>query len=331
MGRPDEYQYDYLEDNDRFADQVNGALFQGRQVVKPDELEPIDAQMIYLGKEAGTRENFKAIVDKARMWRGRLIHILAIENQMYVDHRMVLRNMLSESLGYHKQWKQKKKAHERKKDFPAGTDEFMSGIAKDEKFIPIITLVVYCGLEHPWDGAKCLYDLLDIDDEMKAYVTNYKLNLYDCHAHDTFDEYHTGLRQFFETVRYGKDKEQMKRIMDENREAYDNIDNETRELLEAVTRVRIPKEKKVTEKKKGMYSMLKAFEDYKLEGKMEGKIEGRQEYLVETVCKKLRKNKPAAVIAEELEEELPEIERIIEAQQKVNSYDVKQICAALTK
>jgi len=35
MGKRDEYQYDYLDDNVRFADQINGALFKGRQVVKP--------------------------------------------------------------------------------------------------------------------------------------------------------------------------------------------------------------------------------------------------------------------------------------------------------
>ena len=39
MGKSDEYYYDYLDDNDRFADQMNGALFQGEQVVSPDELE----------------------------------------------------------------------------------------------------------------------------------------------------------------------------------------------------------------------------------------------------------------------------------------------------
>ena len=64
MGKRDEYQYDYLDDNVRFADQINGALFKGRQVVKPEELEPADGQIIYLGKEAGVRENFKTIVDK---------------------------------------------------------------------------------------------------------------------------------------------------------------------------------------------------------------------------------------------------------------------------
>lgn len=108
MGKRDEYQYDYLDDNVRFADQINGALFKGRQVVKPEELEPADGQIVYLGKEAGVRENFKTIVDKTRLWKGRLLHILAVENQTYVDYRMILRNMLSESLSYHRQWKKKK-------------------------------------------------------------------------------------------------------------------------------------------------------------------------------------------------------------------------------
>ena len=210
MGKKDDYQYDYLDDYERFADQVNGALFGGRQVVKPDELEPADAMAVYLGKEAGTRKNYKDITDKARTWRGRLIHIITIQNQTYVDYRMVLRNMLAESIGYHKQWKQKKTAHEKAKDIDCDSDEFMSKMNKDERFTPIITLVVYCGAEHRWNGARCLHDLLDIDDEMKEFVTNYKLNLYDCHEHDTFDEYHTGLRQLFEVIRYNKDKEAVK-------------------------------------------------------------------------------------------------------------------------
>lgn len=322
MGKSDEYFYTYLDDNNRFADQVNGALFQGKQVVKPDELEPADAQMIYLGREAGVKENFKTIADKARMWKGRLIHILLVEQQTHVDYRMVLRNMLSESLNYHRQWKQKKASHKEGEDLKLGTDEFFSGMKKDEKFVPVVTLVVYCGADHSWDGARCLYDLLDIDDEMKAFVTNYRLNLYDCHEHDTFDEYHTGLRQLFETVRYGKDKKQLKRVMEENKEAYNNIDRDTRELLEVVANIKISEEYKVMKGKEERFKMCKAFEDYKLEGK--------QEYLVQAVCKKLMKNKSAELIADELEEELSEVEKVIAAQQKVGSYNVELICEALS-
>lgn len=335
MGKMDEYQFDYLEDNYRFADQVNGALFQGRQIVKPDELEPAEAQSVYLGKEAGARENFKAIVDKTRMWKGRLLHILAVENQAYVDYHMILRNMLSESISYQKQWKQKKAAHERAHDLKAGTDEFLSGMVKDEKFIPVITLVVYYGTEHPWNGARCLHDLLELEEGMKKFVTNYRLNLYDCHEHDTFDEYHTGLRQLFEVVRYGKDKDKLQRIMQENKDAYSRMDSDTRELLEVAAKIKVGEEYEIMENGEKKYDMCKAFADMKLEGVMEGRLEGkleeRQEHLVKTVCIKLRKNKPAEIIADELEEELSEIEKVIEAQRLVGNYDMKQICMAMVK
>lgn len=327
MGKPDDYSYDYLDDNSRFADQINGALFQGKQVVKPDELEPADAQMVYLGREAGVKKDFKVIVDKARIWKGKLIHILLVENQTYVDYHMVIRNMLSESLSYYKQWKQMRSRHDRQKDLKIGTDEFFSGMGKDEKFVPVITLVVYCGTERRWDGAKSLYEVLDIDDEVKAFVTNYRLNLYDCHEHDTFDEYHTGLRQLFEVVRYGKDKEQIKRIMEENEEIYNNIDRDTRALLEAVAKVRIPEEYKVMRNGEERFEVCKAMADYRLEGK----LEGMQEHFVMLICKKLQKNKTAAQIAEELEEKLPEVEKVIAVQKEVGTYNVEQICRFLPK
>ena len=271
------------------------------------------------------------IVDKTRLWRGSLIHILAVENQTYVDYHMVLRNMLTESLSYQRQWEQKKAAHKRVQDRKVGTDEFFSGMTADEKFMPVITLVVYCGRRRSWDGAKCLHELLEINEEMKGFVTNYKLNLYDCHEHDTFDEYHTGLRQLFEVVRYGNDKEELKRIMEENREAYSRMDSETRELLEAVAHVKIKEDDKVMRNEEETYDMCKAFVDMKLEGIEEGMQKGMQYHLVQTVCIKLRKNKSAETIADELEEELSEIERIIHAQKQVGSYDVERICMMMAE
>lgn len=63
MGKLDEYHFDYLDDDSRFADQINGALFRGRQIVRQEELEPADMQFVYLGREAGIRRNFRTIVD----------------------------------------------------------------------------------------------------------------------------------------------------------------------------------------------------------------------------------------------------------------------------
>ncbi len=76
MGKKDDYQFDYLDDNARFADQINGALFNGKQVVKSEELEPEDTQTVSTGKEKGT-ESIKTVVDKVRIWKGRKLHIYA--------------------------------------------------------------------------------------------------------------------------------------------------------------------------------------------------------------------------------------------------------------
>lgn len=272
MGKKDAYQFDYLDDNGRFADQINGALFNGRQIVKPEELEPDEAQTVTTGAETGTG-SMKTVVDKVRIWKGKKLHILAIENQNYVDYQMVLRNMLSESIGYRKQWKRKRRLHEGAHDLKH-RDEYLSGMKKGEKFAPIITLVVYFGTGGPWDGARCLYDLLEIEDELKNYVTNYRMNLYDCHEHDTFGEYKTGLRQVFEAVRYAEDKKKLKQVMEENREAYSRIDRDTRNMLEVVANIKIPERCRVMEEGKERYDMCKAFEDMRQEGYEEGMERG---------------------------------------------------------
>lgn len=51
--------------------------------------------------------------------------------------------------------------------------------------------VIYYGTEEKWDGAVCLYDMLNIDKELEPYVTNYKLNLFDYHECEDFSVFKT--------------------------------------------------------------------------------------------------------------------------------------------
>lgn len=67
MGVKDDYQYEYLNDNRRFADQINGGLFGGKQIVRPEELQQLEPQNVYLGGKDKKRKNVKTIVDKARL------------------------------------------------------------------------------------------------------------------------------------------------------------------------------------------------------------------------------------------------------------------------
>ena len=101
-------------------------------------------------------------------------------------------------------------------------------------------------------------------------MSDYRLNLYDCHEHDTFEEYKTGLRQVFEAVRYAEDKEKLRAVMEENREAYSRIDSDTRDMLEVVAKIKIPERYRVIEEGEERYNMCNAFEQMKLEGYEEG-------------------------------------------------------------
>lgn len=55
-------------------------------------------------------------------------------------------------------------------------DEVLSGMRKTDRFTPVITAVVYYG-EKPWDGATTLHGMLDIPEEMRSYINDYKMIL----------------------------------------------------------------------------------------------------------------------------------------------------------
>ena len=101
MGKTDVFESDYLENAEIFADLVNGVLYEGRQVVKPEELSEQDGELRSIAGD----DVRKTIRDKVRLWKGTLLAVFAVENQTKVDYHMVIRAMLSESMAYDKQWK----------------------------------------------------------------------------------------------------------------------------------------------------------------------------------------------------------------------------------
>lgn len=55
-------------------------------------------------------------------------------------------------------------------------DEYLSRMMKTDKFEPVITIIVYYG-EKAWDGATSLHEMLNVSEEMKAFVNDYKIRL----------------------------------------------------------------------------------------------------------------------------------------------------------
>ena len=96
MGQKDLWQSDYFDSNVRFADVYNGIFFHGEEIIKPEELEPCDSVFVQHFQNQNT---VKVICDKIRKWKGQHLAILPLENQSYVDYRMVLRVMQEEIFG----------------------------------------------------------------------------------------------------------------------------------------------------------------------------------------------------------------------------------------
>ena len=269
MGQQDLYQSDFYEDKERFADVFNGVLFSGREVMKPEELEAEDSVLVSI---RGRKSGKKVICDKIRKWKGRYVSVMVLENQSYVDYRMVLRVMESEVIGYDKQRKETyslKRCNKVKYD----KHEYLSRMKKGQKFIPIITLVLYIGKDRIWDGEKSLYGILDLDDELKPFVNDFKLNLFDYHEYKNFDMFKTANRFLFEALSCGKDLKKMRRVLKENL-SYKELDVYTAKAIAGILKLKINLDEVARTNEEGevVYDMCKAFDDYKEEGRREGEL-----------------------------------------------------------
>lgn len=271
MGKKDMYQSDFYEKRERFSDVFNGALFGGEEVMKPQELEEADSVMVsLLANGAGE----KVICDKIRKWKGQYVSLMVLENQSYVDYRMVFRVMRTELMGYEKQ---QREAYEeaKEKGIKFDSHEFFSRMKRERKFIPVISLVLYVGTERRWDGARSLYELLEIGERLKPFVSNYQLNLYDYHEHSDFSVFKTENRALFEALHCAGDESRMEEAIKRHPEWYSALDRESVRAIFGIAGIEIDLEsiKEVTEEKE-VFNMCKAFEDHRERGRREGKIEG---------------------------------------------------------
>lgn len=265
MGQLDLQQSEYFDSNIRFADAYNGILFDGKPIIKPEDLEECDSVFVQIfEKEKGK----KIIADKVKSWKGKFLAILPLEAQNYVDYRMVLRVMQEEISAYDKQ---RKKALDdmRLTGETLKDDEFLSEMKKDWKFTPVIPLVIYLGKDK-WDAAVTLYELLDIDDNLKPFVNDYRLNLYDYHEETDFNKFKTENKYLFEILYYGNNKEKLVQIFDEIYND-DTLDLYIDRMLLKTAGIFVNTES-ITEIKNGKerIRMIKAFEDVRNEGYITG-------------------------------------------------------------
>ena len=157
----------FLEKKDVFADVINAAVFDGRQIIDPSDLVDLNPLSRYPSEADGDlHEQYRDVV-KRSLSRNINLAILGVENQTSSYPFMVPKCLAYDAVSYKEQeskWVSDKK--------PSNYITYV---------VPVITVVLYYGVKD-WEHPLSLYEYLGIpSDPSKEYLTkfisDYKINL----------------------------------------------------------------------------------------------------------------------------------------------------------
>ena len=149
----DKIMKEFLENNAYFVDFFNAYFFDGKRVLKPENCMELDSEM------NDANMDLEKHVDVIRKYNdGNLYSAFIIENQSYVDMSMVVRAAVYEYVAYERMLKKSKKNRNNKK-------------------LPMVNILVFYTGERPWNAARQLSELVEVDERFKSYFHDYQMNL----------------------------------------------------------------------------------------------------------------------------------------------------------
>lgn len=223
----------YLEKPEIFADLINGGLYGGKQTVKAKTLRRADGEtkltlMDKDGKKARIHRFRDIIYESGESTK---YILFACEHQSEVHYAMPVRNLLYDALNYTNQVQRIGRTHRENSDLKTSA-EFLSGLTKEDRLIPVCTLVFYYG-EDPWNGSMELHDMMQWPESMEGLhhtVVNYRLNL--IHAGNVDPKnFKTGLREVFELLPYARDSDALEAYVNAHKEQYSSLEEETSRMV----------------------------------------------------------------------------------------------------
>ena len=265
----------YMSDPVHFADVMYFFFFDGDQVVQASDLRELDPTEIALVYGNNAKVPIQKVRDVIKSWTamydGNAIYlVLGIENQSKIHYAMVVKNMVYDSLHYAKQVMEATKSHKGEK---LSGDEFLSGFTKEDKLIPVITLVLYFGAEE-WDGATNLHKMFEIQDErILKYVPDYKINLIQPAkiSKEEFQKFRTELGKVLEYIKLSKNKSVLHKQIQQEAEFW-KLHKESFDLLNTATNSKL----KLFLDEGGRADMCVAIDEMRQDMEIVGFIKGRR-------------------------------------------------------
>ena len=295
MGKYDTCMKEFLQNKDRFADLFNGCCFQGRQIIRAEDLREASENYVITDKRlpGKTRQKDTEIIRDVKMvlGSGMVLQVLAVENQSYIDYAMPVRCMGYDAAEYRRQLKERKQerrllmnSENRPKNPAVSMDETLSGILSSDRLHPVYTLCLYSGTE-PWDGPRKLSDMMAFDPQNKnlqSLFEEYHLHLFCINEQHVFDAFRSDLKPLFQAINCRNNKKKMIELMKD--ETYSHLNEDTWDAIAVMTDNAPMLQKKdlyKTENQKEEFNMCQALQELMQDERNEGRIEGRNEGKIE--------------------------------------------------
>ena len=120
---------------------------------------------------------------------------------------------------------------------------FLSGFYKEDRLIPVITLVIYFGTDE-WDGPRNLQQMYMVQNEkLLPFMPDYKINLLVPQemSNEEIECFQTDFREVMLFCKYMKDRKKLQEIIDTN-PAYRNMERSAARVIEAAAKIELKNE-----------------------------------------------------------------------------------------
>lgn len=275
MGQKDDVTKEYMQDERRFSDAFNYFLYDGKQVISPENLVEQDTSemLAFYGTDDKivSKQNIRDVLKRAVLKKDEQAYylLLGIENQSDIHYAMPVRNMVYDALNYAAQVSEAAKKHKSGKE--NGTPaEFLSGFHKGDALTPVITLVIYWE-DGEWDGPRSIHDMIKVKDtELLKYISDYRIHIIVPDEVDDFAKFHTELRKVLRFLSVKNEQAGITELIKMCREDYSQVDEDSAKVLHVCAGLQL-----THRTVEGGFDVCKGIEDMLKTERIEGRAEER--------------------------------------------------------
>lgn len=123
-------------------------------------------------------------------------------------------------------------------------NEFLSGIAKTDRFRPVVTLILCFG---KWDGARSLHQLIDMEgipEKLRERIVDYPLDILEVAEFEHLEYFRTDLKLVFGFIKYAQDKEKLRFFIEQNSAEFKNLAEDAYDLISVMSNTQELKRRK---------------------------------------------------------------------------------------